>query len=366
MRTTAAGAEVPAWPGWLVLALLGLATVGAVVLVVRAARGRRRRHRRWVPGAALGGAGVLVLLAVTAVVASGVASGYLTDLRSFALVLHAASGRDAPEVPAGRPADPPRPTTDATGVAWQVTVPSGAAGVPDAGTWVYVPPGYSQHPDRRYPVVYLLHGSPGTGSDWVAAGHVDRTLDALVASGAVPPVVVVMPDVDLGLEDEPVDYPPPGAARGTFVVHDVVPWADAHLRTVPDAPHRVVGGMSAGGFGALLLALEHRDVFGGVVDLMPYLEPVAPALRVDPGALAAASPLVVVPRAGDLRDLPVFLGVPSADDPTEGPRVADALRAAGAPVALRRYDAGHDWSGVRRMTPEALTWIATRMGWPAE
>lgn len=365
MRTAVTGAAVPAWPGWLALVLLGVATVGAVVLVVRAARARRRRRRRWVPGAALGGVGVLVLLAVTVAVAGGVASGYLTDLRSFALVLRAASGADAPTVPADRPADPPRPTTGTTGVAWEVTVPSGAVGVPDAGTWVYVPPGYSQHPDRRYPVVYLLHGSPGTGADWVAAGHVDRTIDALVTSGALPPVVVVMPDVDLGHEDEPVDYPPPGAARGTFVVHDVVPWADAHLRTVPDARHRVVGGMSAGGFGALLLALEHRDVFGGVVDLMPYLEPVAPALRADPGALAAASPLVVVPGAGDLRELPVFLGVPSADDPTEGPRVADVLRAAGAPVALRQYDAGHDWEAARRMAPDALTWIAGRMGWSA-
>jgi enterochelin esterase-like enzyme len=352
-----------AWPGWLVTALLVLALAGAVVLLVRALRRRREQDRRRAGVAVLGGAGVLVLAAVAAVVGAGVVTGYLSDWRSFALVVDQAVGRAPAALPTGSPAEPPSPTTDTRGVAWQVTVPSTAASVPDSVGWVYVPPGYSQHPGARYPVVYLLHGSPGTGSDWVAAGHVDTLLDDLIASGAVPPVIAVVPDVDLGVDDEPVDYPPPGAARGTFVVEDVVPWADDHLRTVADPQHRVIGGMSAGGFGALLLGLEHRDVFGGVVDLMPYLEPEAPELRDDPAALAAASPLQVIPGAGDLSGLPVFLGVPSADDPTDGPRTADALRAAGPPVELRRYDAGHSWAAVRLMTPDALTWITQQLGW---
>lgn len=348
-----------AWPGWLVVAVLALALAGAVVLVVRSVRRRRRRDRRWAGVVVLGGAGVLVLAGVTAVVASGVGTGYLTDWRSFVLVAQQVAGRSPAVLPAGSPAEPPEPTTATRGVAWRVTVPSDARGVDDAVSWVYVPPGYSQHPDTRYPVVYLLHGSPGTGSDWVAAGHVDTMLDGLIASGAVPPLVAVIPDVDLGVEDEPVDYPPPGAQRGTFVVDDVVPWADDHLRTVADPQHRVIGGMSAGGFGALLLGIEHRDVFGGVVDLMPYLQPEAPALHDDP----AAAPLQVIPAAGDLSGLPVFLGVPSADDPTEGKRTAEALEAAGAPVELRRYDAGHSWAAVRLMTPDALRWITQQLGW---
>jgi enterochelin esterase-like enzyme len=352
-----------AWPGWLVLAVLVLAVAGAVVLLARAVRRRRRRDRRWAWVAALGGTGVLVLAAITAVVGSGVVTGYLTDWRSFALVADQAVGRAPAALPTGAPAEPPTATTATSGVAWEVTVPSDATGVPDSESWVYVPPGYSQHPGTRYPVVYLLHGSPGTGSDWVAAGHVDTMLDHLITSGAVPPLVAVVPDVDLGVEDEPVDYPPPGAARGTFVVEDVVPWADDHLRTVADARHRVIGGMSAGGFGALLLGIDHRDVFGGVVDLMPYLQPEAPELRDDPAALAAASPLDVIAGAGDLSGLPVFLGVPSADDPTEGKRTADALQAAGAPVELRNYDSGHSWAGVRLMAPDALTWITQQLDW---
>lgn len=354
---------VPTWPAWLVSALLVLAVVGCGVAVVRAVRRRRRDDRPRARVAVLGGAGVLVLAAVAVVVGSGTVTGYLTDWRSFALVADQVVGRPPPVLRAGRPAEPPSPTTDTRGAAWTVTIPSDAAGVPDSESWVYVPPGYSQHPDERYPVVVLLHGSPGTGSDWVAAGHVDTLLDDLVSAGTVPPLVVVMPDVGLGVADEPVDYPPPGAARGTFVVEDVVPWADDHLRTVADPQHRVVGGMSAGGFGALLLGLEHRDVFGGVVDLMPYLQPEAAALRDDPAALAAASPLDVAAAGGDLGGLPVFLGVPSADDPTEGPRLADALQSAGATVELRRYDAGHSWAAVRLMTPDALTWVTQQLGW---
>ncbi|HEX6972309.1 MAG TPA: alpha/beta hydrolase-fold protein, partial [Limnochordia bacterium] len=62
---------------------------------------------------------------------------------------------------------------------------------------VWLPPSYARQPERRYPVVYYLHGAFGRETDWVQYGHLDRTLDSLVAAG-MPEMIVVMPDGDDG------------------------------------------------------------------------------------------------------------------------------------------------------------------------
>ncbi len=362
---TAAAALGRSWQGWATVAAAGVLTVVCVALLVHTVRRRRRGHH---PAALLAVTGALlcvVLVAVTGLLAVGVGTGYLSDWRSLATAGSAVAD-DPTEVPTGTPATPPTPTTATTGATWEVTVPSTERGVPDSATYLYVPPGYSQDPTAHYPVLYMLHGSPGTGADWFAAGHLDEVLDQLVTSGKIPPVVVVSPDLDLGPTDEPLDLPAPGALRETFVVDDVVPWADAHLRTLPDRADRVVGGMSAGGLGALLIGLRHQSTFAGVVSLMPYLEPESAGLRAVPSALAANSPLEVIDRTTYVDPLPVFLGVPGGDDPTEGQRIAEALDAAGVPEHLQRYDqAEHDWAGAELMSPDAITWVVDQLGWSA-
>ncbi|HXD23675.1 MAG TPA: alpha/beta hydrolase-fold protein, partial [Gemmatimonadaceae bacterium] len=60
---------------------------------------------------------------------------------------------------------------------------------------VYLPPSYADHPDRRYPVAYYLHGMFGSETDWVKLGHLDATMDSLIATG-MPEMIVVMPDGD--------------------------------------------------------------------------------------------------------------------------------------------------------------------------
>lgn len=355
-----AGPLGTSWQGWLTVAVAAALTVAGVVLLVRSRR--RRPHPSRVRTAA-GVAACLVLALVTAGLTAAVGTGYATDWRALAtLGTTVVDDPPAPLAP-GVAATPPHATTAATGATWEVTVPSTARGVPSGTAWVHVPPGYSQHPTARYPVLYLLHGSPGTSADWFAAGHLDEQLDRLVDDGTLPPVVAVAPDLDLGVDDEPVDLPAPGALRGTYLTADVVPWADAHLRTLPERAERAVVGMSAGGFGALVLGLAPDAPFAGVVSLMPYLRPGSPALRRDPTALAAVSPLDVVARATTAP--PVYLGVPSADGTHDGRLLADALARAGIPHVLREVDGDHDWASVQRMSPAAVTWVARQLGWGA-
>jgi enterochelin esterase-like enzyme len=353
------------WQGWTAVGVAALLTVACTVLLVVAVR-RRRRHRH--PAGLLavtGGLLCLTLVAATGLLGVGVATGYVSDWRGIATVGATAVG-DAPDaLAAGQPAAPPTPTTATAGRTWDVTVPSHSRGVPDSDTYLYVPPGYSQDTGARYPVLYMLHGSPGTGADWFTAAHLDQVLDGLIDAGTIPPVVVVSPDLDLGATDEPVDMPAPGALRETFLVSDVVPWADTHLRTVPDQPHRVVGGISAGGLGSLLVGLRHQSTFAGIVSLMPYLVPEAPALHASDSALAANEPLEVIGRTTYSERLPVFIGIPSGDDVTEGHRIADALTQQGLPVQVRDYVGEHDWATAQAMAPDAITWIVDQVGWTA-
>ena len=121
---------------------------------------------------------------------------------------------------------------------------------------VYLPPCYDVQFQRAYPVLYLIHGQNFTDDQWDRLG-VDETLDRLVPQGDLPPFIIVMPrDREWTQPDED--------GFGEAVVHELVPWVDAHYRTFPDRTHRAIGGLSRGAAWALHLAFTHWDLFGAV------------------------------------------------------------------------------------------------------
>ena len=82
----------------------------------------------------------------------------------------------------------------------QVEAPFGASGARLAS--VYLPACYASEPQRRFPVVFLLHGAGADASQWPAIG-LATTADDLITSGAIPPMIVVMPDGGATMPDEP-------------------------------------------------------------------------------------------------------------------------------------------------------------------
>ena len=131
----------------------------------------------------------------------------------------------------------------------------------------YLPPGYDAAA-KRYPAVYFLHGFTGSARAWSNvtpfAPSVPERVDLLVASGAVPPVVGLFVDGWTALGGSQwVNSEASGRYRD-YVARDVVAFADARLRTVPDASARAVVGKSSGGYGALVLGAHHPDTFGHV------------------------------------------------------------------------------------------------------
>ena len=133
---------------------------------------------------------------------------------------------------------------------------------------VWLPASYAAMTDRHYPVIYWLTGYAGTGEQLFSGtpwqpGLGDR-LDRLVASGAMGEAVVVAPDCFTRWGGaQYLDSPALGNYE-THLVREVIPAIDARFRTIAAREARAVGGKSSGGFGALVLAMRHPDLFSAV------------------------------------------------------------------------------------------------------
>lgn len=131
--------------------------------------------------------------------------------------------------------------------------------------WVYVPPGYDDEPDRRYPSVYVLQGY----GDQLAAWHNFRAyrptfpqaIDRMFAAEESPPAIVVFVD---GWSryggSQFVDSAGTGRYH-SYLCDEIVPFVDDRFRTMAHADHRGISGHSSGGFGAMITAMLRPDLF---------------------------------------------------------------------------------------------------------
>jgi enterochelin esterase-like enzyme len=154
---------------------------------------------------------------------------------------------------------------------------------------VYLPPGFSTA--RQYPVVYLLHGMPGSPSEYPEGTGLVGFADDAISSGALRPFIGILPAA--GPDDR---YN--GEWAGSWesdLVDRIVPWVDAQFPTLPDAGDRVIAGLSAGGFGAVNIALRHPGLFGTVESWSGYFDPLhdGPFKHAPRAVLAANDPTML-------------------------------------------------------------------------
>ncbi|HEX3791544.1 MAG TPA: alpha/beta hydrolase-fold protein [Pseudonocardiaceae bacterium] len=134
--------------------------------------------------------------------------------------------------------------------------------------WVYVPPGYDDEPRTRYPSVYVIQGYTGHVSMWTNRSPFRQpfveTADAVFASGRAPGCVVVYVDAWTRYGGSQfVDSPGTGQYH-SYLCDEIVPWVDAHYRTIPDRESRAISGKSSGGFGAMITPMLRPDLFGAL------------------------------------------------------------------------------------------------------
>ncbi|MFE2043709.1 alpha/beta hydrolase-fold protein [Streptomyces sp. NPDC059477] len=204
-------------------------------------------------------------------------------------------------------------------------------------TWVYLPPGHPRGEGPPPPVLVLTDGDM-----WFGRLRLERTLDALIADGSLPPLAVLAPDAvdrltrrrELGGRD----------AFVTFLAGELLPWARGRRPLTADPARTVVAGQRLGAVTALYAALRRPDHFGAVLVQ-------SAALSWRPGE-SGEPPLAEAPwpvtRSAAVPPLPVRVHLDVGLQ--EGPvldrhrTLYETLRTAGNQVTYTEFNGGHDYA----------------------
>jgi enterochelin esterase-like enzyme len=368
------GTWLTSYPVAIALAVLGVALV--VWLVVRVRRARRDRRARRARGEearrplrsrlATAALGVLAALSLVLGLAVG-ANAYVGYVPTWDAARVQLVGLGLTDLASSSPGGAHRGqvrTLDIPGTAKER--------MEDQAAWVYLPPGYDPRGSTRYPVVYLVHGSPDEPSSWFAAGHVPRTMDVLIRHGLVDPMIVVAPTVNGtgpgGLDTECLDSTKGGEQVETYLTTTVVDRVDSEYLTLTDRAHRFIGGMSSGGFCALNVGLRNLDLYGAILAIEPYGDPgegPEQTMLSSQEQIDANTPSTYLSTMTFTQPMPVFLDS-GADAPQEAlttvRQMAADLKAQGQTFELREEPGeAHTWSMAAVGLPYGLVFAQEQM-----
>ena len=216
---------------------------------------------------------------------------------------------------------------------------------------VYVPPGYDETRNRRYPVLYLLHGFANDHHSWHRYGRANDILDNLLAQRTIQPFLVVMP---LGyggahVNGDGTGIPP--AAAGAFggdaalyerdLLEDIIPMIDGKYRTIANRKNRAIVGFSMGGGQAGRFGLRHLETFSHVGIMSAGM---AGGPDSEPMATLAANPA----GANKLIDL-LWIACGTEDTALKGAKTLhQALEQAGVTHTYLETEGAHHWRVWRR------------------
>ncbi len=232
---------------------------------------------------------------------------------------------------------------------------------------VYLPASYvaAGGPQRDYPVIEALHGTPGSPSGWQTGLALNEQLDAAVSAGKLAETIVVMPQVNIPASKDWECVNGPGSAPQleTWLAKDVPAFIVEHLRVRTERAAWAAMGYSAGAWCAGMAGVLHPDVFGGVVMLSGYFSPdfadappwpagSAPAKRYDLAAAVAASPPPLAMWVQTGKQSPYWKGTQAF------------LAAAKPPLSVTTVvgnDTGHRWDVWKANLPGGLAWLGANV-----
>ena len=168
---------------------------------------------------------------------------------------------------------------------------------------VFLPPSYATQRNRRYPVVYALHGYSIGAEQWTKEIHARQTIEGAFALGT-PEMIVVLPDSKTVHNGSMYSSSATTGDFERYVAHDVVNWIDSHYRTLAQRTSRGLAGHSMGGYGASRIGMKYPEVFGSLYIMSPSCMNARAAGPVNP---EAEKTLAAVKTPADSAKLPFGL-----------------------------------------------------------
>jgi enterochelin esterase family protein len=133
---------------------------------------------------------------------------------------------------------------------------------------VYLPPGYDDNPAQRYPVIWVLAGHGGSGPLMLAptawGESFPERIDRLIRTGAMEPVIAVLPDCFTIFGGAQYINSSALGQYEDYLNDELIPYVDATYRTLPERQHRAITGKSSGGYGAMVQAMRHPELWGAM------------------------------------------------------------------------------------------------------
>ncbi len=241
---------------------------------------------------------------------------------------------------------------------------------------VYLPAGYASNTDKKYPVLYLLHGMNGTNKDWPGRGHLQDVMDQLRAAGEVCDMIVISPNAGGNIGEGVWNgyFDMEGWAYERFFFEEFLPAVEKEYRIKGDKASRAIAGLSMGGGGSTSYAQRHADMFCAcyaMSALMHLDAPQAQAPRDEKDkmwhltkAVNKLSCVDFVNNADDktkeaLRTVAWYVDCGDDDFLFEcNMNFVLAMRKAGVPYQLRVRDGGHTWEYWHSALYNALPFVS--------
>jgi enterochelin esterase-like enzyme len=209
---------------------------------------------------------------------------------------------------------------------------------------VYTPPGYSK--DKKYPVLYLLHGIGGDENEWTRGGAPNVILDNLYADKKAVPMIVVMPNgrasKDLTARDPIPKQSPAFAAFEKELLTDLIPFVDKTYSVKADREARAIAGLSMGGGQSLNFGLGNLDTFAWVGGFSSAPNTKPPAALIKDHAEAARKLRLLYVACGDKdRLFRISQGVHQMLDENKVPHVYRVIPGGGHDFKVWKSDLYH-------------------------
>jgi enterochelin esterase-like enzyme len=134
---------------------------------------------------------------------------------------------------------------------------------PDRPVVVYLPPSYVRDTNRRYPVLYFLHGYTATADAYVKSLAIPESIDRAITAGARE-MIVVIPDAFTKYSGSMFSNSPTTGFWETFVADDLTAYIDKRYRTIASKDGRGLAGHSMGGYGTMRIGMKQAHAFGAL------------------------------------------------------------------------------------------------------